>query len=199
MENKQNDVDQTDWLTRSMPQWCSTSAYYVRIGLGLFLALTVLNFMLSGCSVSAQTSNFWRPATQVLSSDQIKAIVADNSNVPISEVDQSWLSSMRVHQTDELILVDFHNPQLCGQAGCAYVGYLLDEEMQRLTRVLTTRLRPELPPGVNLFSIETEQAAQPPCLKINQVSDRQLLESTLCFNGTEYIRQSAIEKPIPGE
>jgi hypothetical protein len=200
MANKQRPSENNvDPPTRSMPQWFSTSAYYVRIGLGLFLALTALNFMFSGCSARAQMSNFWRPATQVLSSDQIKAIVADNSNVPISEVDQSWLNSMRVHQTGELILVDFHNPQLCGQAGCAYVGYLFDEELQRLTRVLTTRLRPELPPGVSLFTIETEQATQPPCLKINQVSDRQLLESTLCFNGTEYIRQSAIEKPIPGE
>jgi hypothetical protein len=119
MANKQRPSENNvDPPTRSMPQWFSTSAYYVRIGLGLFLALTALNFMFSGCSARAQMSNFWRPATQVLSSDQIKAIVADNSNVPISEVDQSWLNSMSFIILNFVVKQDVPTSAICLTRNC---------------------------------------------------------------------------------
>jgi hypothetical protein len=164
--------------------------------LGLFLAVSIaLSLLLSGCS--AQTSGFWSSATSLLKADQVRAIVADHSSLPFNQISDGWLKKVKAHKEGNLLLIDFNSDRLCGQGGCLYVGYLLDQESQKLSEVLSIRLNPQLLSGIPLFEIDTSQASKPPCLKIHQQKlPQKLMEYIFCFNKTEYVKQSTIAKPI---
>jgi hypothetical protein len=195
-QKKQSVNSELDPLTLPAPQWVTTIAYFLRFGLGLFLALSVaLSLLLSGCS--AQAAGFWSTALSLLNTDQVSAIIADNSSFSLSQIPNDWREKMKVHQEGNLFLIDFNSDRLCGQSGCLYVGYLFDEDSQQLSDVLSIRLNPQLPPRVSLFEIDSSQATEPPCLKIHQLeSPSKILQYTFCFNGTEYVKQSTIAKPI---
>jgi hypothetical protein len=185
-----------DPLALPAPQWVTTFAYFFRFGLGLFLALSVaLSLLLSGCN--AQAAGFWSSALSLLNMDQVSAIIADNSSFSLSEIPNDWREKVRAHQDGNLFLIDFNSDRLCGRGGCLYVGYLFNEDSQQLTNVLSLRLNPQLPPSVPLFEIDLSRATEPPCLKVHQLEiPSKLLQHTFCFNGTEYVKESTIAKPI---
>jgi hypothetical protein len=192
---EQNHSEFDPW-TLPAPRWVTTIAYFLRLGLGLFLAVSIaLSLLLSGCS--AQASGFWSNATSILDSDQVRAIVADHSSLPSHQISDGWLKKVKAHREGNLLLIDFNSDRLCGQGGCLYVGYLLDQNSQKLSEVLSIRLKPQLPSGISLFEIDPSQATEPPCLKIHQQElPQRLIEYTFCFNETEYVKQSTIAKPI---
>jgi len=179
------------------PQWATKIAYFSRLGLGVFLALSLaLTLLLSGCS--ARASGFWTPATGVLNTDQISTIIADHSSFSLSNIPDDWVKRMRVHQEGNFYLIDFNSQGLCGSGGCLYVGYVFDEDVQKLSLVLSARIRPELPPGVSFFEIDRSRDIEPPCLKVHELENySKLLRHTFCFNGTEYVKESTIAQPIP--
>jgi hypothetical protein len=174
------------------PQWVTRFAYFAKLGLGLFLALSLF---LSGCS--ARAAEFWTPALELLSVDQIKTIIADHTSFTLTHIPEEWVKRVRSHQSGNFYLIDFHSEGLCGSGGCLYVGYLLDENAQTLSHVLSLRVKPELPPGVPLFEIDSSREVEPPCLKVHELVSSQLLQSTFCFDGTEYVKESTIAQPMP--
>jgi hypothetical protein len=196
MEQNHPPDSESDPWTLPAPQWAATIAYFLRLGLGLFLAVSIaLSLLLSGCS--AQASGFWSSATSLLKADQVRAIVADHSSLPSNQIPDSWLKKVKAHKEGNLLLIDFNSDRLCGRGGCLYVGYLRDKDLQKLSEVLSIRLKPQLPSGISLFEIDSSQAAEPPCLKIHQQElPKRLMEYTFCFNETEYVKQSTIAKPI---
>jgi hypothetical protein len=196
MEQNHPPDSESDPWTLPAPQWAATIAYFLRLGLGLFLAVSVaLSLLLSGCSV--QASSFWSSATSVLESEQVRAIVTEHSSLSFNQISDDWLKKVKAHREGNLLLIDFNSDRLCGQGGCLYVGYLLDKDSQKLSEVLSIRLNPQIPSGISLFEIDASQAAEPPCLKIHQQElPQRLMEYTFCFNETEYVKQSTIAKPL---
>jgi hypothetical protein len=169
------------------PKWFHWGVYFFRIGLGLFLAL---NLLLSGCTVNA-SEKFWQPATILLTPDQLRVIIAEHSTFTIENVPSAWIDSAQIHQAGDLVLIDFNQSGLCGQAGCLYVGYVEDNISASLNLVFYGRFRPELPKDVMLFE-EMEQSLNGlPCLTAHQIDNRQLQAIALCFDGTEYVKQSS--------
>jgi hypothetical protein len=168
------------------PRWLNLAVYCFRLGLGVFLALSLL---LSGCAV--QAAEFWQPATAVLTPEQIKVIVAEHSSLTIDQVTPQWIDQTQVHLMGQLILMDFNTSGLCGSGGCLYVGYRLDQSSSSLKQVLYLRLHPQLPPGVSLFTSADESLEELPCLTVHQMQDDQVQEISFCFDGNQYVRQSS--------
>jgi len=179
------------------PQWITKLAYFSRLGLGLFLALSIaLSLLLSGCS--ARASEFWSPALGLLNADQISTIIADQSSFSLTNIPDGWVEKVKAHQEGNFYLVDFNSDLLCGSGGCLYVGYLFNEDAQKLSLVFYARIRPELPRGVTFFEIDRSRDVEPPCLKVHELENfKQLVLHTFCFNGTEYVNESTIAQTIP--
>jgi hypothetical protein len=169
------------------PVWVSMAVYFFRLGIGVFL---ILSLFLSGCSAHA-SEDFWQPATTVLTSEQIQVIIAEHSTFTIETVPSTWIDQARIHQAGVLLLIDFHQPGLCGRAGCLYVGYARNEATDSLNLVLYARLRTELPRDVMLFEAMEQSLNGLPCLTVHQIENRQLQAIALCFDGTEYVKQSS--------
>jgi len=186
-----------DPFDRPAPQWATKMFYLSRLGLGLFLALSLaLSLLLSGCG--ARASEFWSPALSMLNAEQISIMLADHSTFSLTNIPNGWVEKVKAHQEGNFYLIDFNSDRLCGRLGCLYVGYLFDEEDQQLSSVLNVYFRPELPRGVPLFEIDLSREVEPPCLKVHQLQNfKKLVLHTFCFNGTEYVKESTIAKPIP--
>jgi hypothetical protein len=177
------------------PRWLHLGVYFFRLGIGLFLALSLL---LSSCAVLA-SEDFWKPATSVLTPEQVRVIIAEESIYTIDTVPEDWIEQARAHQAGNLTLINFDESDLCGHAGCLYVGYTQDETSASLKQVLYLRLNPALPPGVPLFE-EAEQSFNGlPCLTVHQLEQNRLLAIGFCFNGMRYQEQSSVEIPNPSE
>jgi hypothetical protein len=170
------------------PQWLSLSAYFFRLGLGLFL---ILSLLLSSCVARAENA-FWQPATSLLTPDQIKVIIEEHSSLHLNQVTPAWVEQTRVHGMGNLILVDFNTSALCGSGGCLYVGYRLDEATASLQQVLYLRLRTQLPPGFPLFQPMEESLNGLPCFTVHQMRQDQVEAIALCFDGTQYVKQSTV-------
>jgi hypothetical protein len=170
------------------PVWVSMAVYFFRLGIGVFLALSLL---LSGCAVNA-AEDFWQPATTVLTPDQLRVIIAEHSTFTINSVPPTWIEQAQVHMTGNLMLINFNQSGLCGQAGCLYVGYVQDDASTSLNLVLYGRFRTDLPRGVPLFE-EMEQSLNGlPCLTAHQIENQQLQAIAFCFDGTQYQQQSSV-------
>jgi hypothetical protein len=181
-----------DPLSLPAPQWATKFAYFSRQGLGLFLALSLaLSLLLSGCG--ARASEFWTPALGVLNAEQISTMIADYSSFSLTNIPDGWVDKVKAHQEGNFYLIDFNSDRLCGRLGCLYVGYLFNEEDQKLSSVLNIYFRPELLRGVPLFEIDWSRDVEPPCLKVHQFQNfKKLVLHTFCFNGTEYVKESTI-------
>jgi hypothetical protein len=186
-----------DPLALPAPIWLTKFIYFFRTGLGLFILLAlILNLLLSGCG--ARSSEFWTPALSLLNAEQISTMIADHSTFSLTNIPDGWVEKVRAHQEENFYLIDFNSDRLCGNGGCLYVGYLFDEDVQKLSLVLSMRVRSELPRGVPFFEIDSSRDVQPPCLKVHEMKNfKQLFQHTFCFNGTEYVKESTIAKPIP--
>jgi hypothetical protein len=179
------------------PQWVTKMFYFSRLGLGLFLALSLaLSLLLSGCG--ARAAEFWSPALGLLNAEQISTMIADHSSSSLTNIPDGWVEKVKAHQEGNFYLIDFNSDRLCGRLGCLYVGYLFNEEEQKLSSVLNIYFHPELPRGVPLFEIDMSRDVQPPCLEVHQFQNfNKLVLHTFCFNGTEYVKESTIAQPIP--
>jgi hypothetical protein len=180
------------------PIWMSKGVYFFRIGIAVFLALSLL---LTGCQVRANESSIWNPATDQLKPEQITIIISENSSFTTSNVPADWIEKMQIYQIDELLIVNFNQPGLCSpnNVRCAYVGYVQEPQSQSLKQVFSLHLDPNLPPNTQLFEPAGMENQGLPCFKVNQVGEQEILQSVLCFNGTVYVEQSKTAKPLKQE
>jgi hypothetical protein len=128
----------------------------------------------------------WRRANQVLSTELQQQILKENLQ-PGTQIDVGQMKVLAVKQASQtLYLVDMRvttkepNP-LCGAENCLFLGYLPSRQ-----RVLHLYLNPKLPPKVTLIQPIPEAREHLPCLLINQLEQRKIHVSKLCFNGTVY-------------
>jgi hypothetical protein len=132
-----------------------------------------------------QAQSNWQPANQVLSIYFQQQILKENLQPGTTiEIDQ-----MKVMTVGRLQLIDtrIENPAktananpLCGEESCLFLGYSNHQ------RVLNIYLNPNLPPKISLIQPIDEQRENLPCLLINQLEQKKIQASKLCFNGTAY-------------
>jgi hypothetical protein len=174
------------------PLWMSKGVYFFRIGIAVFLALSLF---LTGCQVQP---SIWQPATDQLTSEQITAIASENSSFTASNVPADWIAKMQIYQLEDLLIVNFNQPGLCSpnNVRCTYVGYVRETQPQSLKQVFSLQINPNLPPNTRLFEPAEMESNGLPCFKVNQVGNQEIIQSVLCFNGTAYVVQSKTAKPL---
>jgi hypothetical protein len=168
------------------PLWFSRSAFYFRIGLALFLALSCL-LGLGGCT---QGANGWKQATQIFSVDQVRTLLIENSTVMQPTNEQVAL--VRVMLLDSVAAVDFHQPELCGNRGCLYGLY----HRETFAPLLQTYLQPALPPNVPLFEADGQSSNGFPCLHIHQIDGGTLKRSLLCVVDDRYRVTNQVDRAV---
>ena len=172
------------------PRWLKRLSKWFRVGLGLFILLSVL---LSAIGCSRSTSGVpWQQATAVTPSAVIERAIAQNTTLrgeqaaKVAETMQAW--EVR-GKSDRLVVFNFNSPELCGALGCLYTGMWLREN-QPAAQVLSMYLNPNLPEGRSLFEVLGSQGGDRnknlPCLKVMQVEQTRLRQINLCFNGRQY-------------
>jgi hypothetical protein len=133
-----------------------------------------------------QAQTRWQFVREVLPSDFQQQISKENIQ-PNTQVD---VSQMQVLKVGQLYLIDTRlrrttkelqpNP-LCGAENCLFLGYTVQKR-----RVLNIYLNPKLPAKVPLIQPIDERRDGFPCLLINQLEQRKIRKSKLCFTGNSY-------------
>lgn len=180
-------------------RWTLHFANWMRVGVALFLVLSVL-LGLGGCGANASAS--WQPASRVLPQRVLEQAIKDNATVEPAEAkalfDQALAWSVPGGQ-QRLVLINYNTPLLCGVGGCLYTGLIQDQsDKEKWKDVLSMRIKPEVPKGVRLVEGAkfSENYSFAPCLKVNQVEVAMLRTNTLCLQGDSYKMAASKLTPI---
>ena len=153
---------------------------------GLSVAVVVVY---AKTSSTAQTS--WQLAGEIAPPELLKQIGEDHLSSP-EPVNLSHMRVLKVHkprQSGPLYLVDTRLAEsdqqpLCGQAGCAFLGYIPGQASYQT--VFNTYLDPHLPPDTDLLSVTDTLQSGLPTLTLHQLEGQQLQRFTVAFDGTHY-------------
>lgn len=174
----------------SPPLWLKHFARWFRVGLGLFILLSVL---LGTIGCSSATGIPWQRATAVVPEAVIEQIIAQNSTLTeerAAEVTQTMQAWEVKGNQGRLVVFNFNTPDLCGALGCLYTGAWLRDD-QPAVQVFSMYLNPNLPRDRSLFEVlndngTSQEQAILPCLKVMQVEQERLRQTNLCFDGQQY-------------
>ncbi|OKH33151.1 hypothetical protein NIES2119_24125 [[Phormidium ambiguum] IAM M-71] len=176
---------------RKPPVWLNRSAYWFRIGLILFSVITLL-LGTTACTSNSSAKTIlssWQPATKLTPRETLVQIVQSHSN--LTEL-QSAIDQMKVWQVKGregvLNIYDFHQPNICGQIGCLYVGYFIPFAQTQVSKeVFAAYLNPNLPPEIPLFQAEAESTYNGmPCLVATQQSSNNQTQLKFCYERLTY-------------
>ncbi len=169
------------------PLWLSKAAYFFRLGITIFLAISC--FFLWSCS--ATEGMFWRNATQVFSRQQVEELLVTNST--LIQPSEEQIDRVRAVTIEDVVVVDFNQPELCGTAGCLYAIY----DKSGSNAFLKTYLQPNLPPNVPLIAAAGQSLNDHPCLQIHQVeSETAVKQFLLCDTGGHYSVTNQIDRVL---
>ena len=136
------------------------------ISMGIF---SVLSILLSSCSI---------PIDKQIHHKIAQIAFAENTTI----IDQEIVVAKINHN---LLLVDYHNDDLCGFFGCLFSIY--DQKDSYYQLLWSGYLRPHLPPHQSLFVVSDSDDSNPyPCLDFNQVETSTYKQLTYCFDGDQY-------------
>jgi hypothetical protein len=133
-----------------------------------------------------QAQTRWQLVAEVLPIDFQHQILKENLQ-PNTQID---VGQMQVLRAGQLYLIDTRFRQtakesqphpLCGAENCLFLGYNLKRQ-----RVLNVYLNPKLPPKVPLIQLIDTRREELPCLLVNQIEQRKIRKSKLCFTGNTY-------------
>ncbi|NER29860.1 MAG: hypothetical protein F6J89_20130 [Symploca sp. SIO1C4] len=150
----------------------------------LFLVIATLSCLLSLLSKPASTTD-WLPAKQAVNNQGLLQNILNENSDAFDEKLPLTIEDILVLKTRILDIFDFNNQALCGQAGCLYTVYTREGK-----QVLSLLLNPDLPEGVELFTVTDIKRNGLPCLIANQrTTDNHILRSLYCYeNGTSFIQ-----------
>ncbi|MBW4604357.1 MAG: hypothetical protein KME29_33510 [Calothrix sp. FI2-JRJ7] len=162
---------------------------YFHLSLGIFLLITVL--FLNGCSntnadeVKIRWSNFNKVPASLM-----QLAIADNTSLSSTAKTSIKVADVGLKNKDNrLYLFNYNDFRLCGRLGCLYTGYV-NKGKNQFTRVINLYLQPNVAPGENLISINSNNfgsTSNLPCLDIQQLNDnRNLQKITYCDEGGYY-------------
>lgn len=173
------------------PKWLRRLAHRFRIGFALAVLLS-LALGTTGCSAQASAGD-WRPVSQVLPGPVIAELVETETSVTGADAEalvENMVAWSIPGDEGRLVLVDYRSDLLCGAAGCLYSGLWLDgHELQGEGIVFSAYLRQELPPATPLIQVvnENDGVSRPlPCLSVNQLEGKQVVERIACMRGSRY-------------
>ncbi len=162
--------------------------HFMRLGIGIFLLLTVLCSLLSGCSNS--NSSNWKDANSYFSKSQLETIVTTSVDDSLDDKAISKIAkkaeAFQIAEEPQTTLVDLNSNELQGSLGKLYRVYITDEETEELTPVFSRYLDPRLPKDEKLFKVLEAEQNGLPCLRINQVEGENIRRSRTCFDGVEF-------------
>ncbi len=171
-----------------LPDWMGRILRFVYLGAGLFLLASSLTLFGCASAGASQDSVVWQSATQVVTAERAKEIIAANSSALSTAEQESLLQSMQIAELREgLRLVDFNNSILTGRLGSLYVIYERDGD-----RIFNRYLNQQLPEGVPVIQLADRDSGGYPCLLINDVSqgagadDIGIAQTTLCYDGVTW-------------
>ncbi len=136
----------------------------------------------------------WQPASSIAPPELMAQVIQENIN-PEIQVNAAQMRVWKIQlpgQSTPLYLIDSRiansagspqNNPLCGALGCAFWGYVQEENYRR---VFASYLDPRLPPDIPLIEPTNIIQNGLPNLKINQLQNHQIQQLTLSFNGQFY-------------
>lgn len=160
---------------------------YFHLALGFSLLITSL--FLSGCSNdnSLGTSLNWQNANAVPKSLLLSA-TTQNTTLPSTQIDSIKVAVIPTRRKNHLYIFNFNSPNLCGELGCLYAGYL--NNAQGSKQVFKLYLQPNVLPGKHLITLMNDNSKNSlglPCLNAQQVLNNTTLQMlTYCFDGNDY-------------
>ncbi|MBD1853417.1 hypothetical protein H6F87_26245 [Cyanobacteria bacterium FACHB-502] len=169
------------------PLWLSKAAYFFRLGITIFLAITC--FFLWSCSATGGMT--WRDATQVFSREQVGALLIENST--LTQPNDEQIDRVRAVAIEDVVVLNFNQLELCGTGGCLYAIY----DKSGSNAFLKTYLQPNLPPNIPLIAAAGQSLNNHPCLQIHQVeSETAVKQFLLCNTGGHYSVTNQIERVL---
>ena len=129
-----------------------------------------------------EPSQSWQPLSALVTPAQLTEIVAE-STVP--GTDREGIAASAVgYQQNDLLLVDFNTPDLCGMGGCALAGYRPSTGEQVLA-VYVERTSTDDP----IVEVVDEAGFELPCLLVPPSQEDSIFQETakdtLCYqNGS---------------
>ncbi|HEY9690638.1 MAG TPA: hypothetical protein V6D15_00360 [Oculatellaceae cyanobacterium] len=152
-------------------------------------------FCLVLVNVRSPVSNVWSVATSAPTSVLNTAV--QQNYLHFSKDQPLDINKMKVlkitGEAEPIYLFNLNNNQLCGQAGCLYVGYSLSGK-----RVINLVLNTFLPSDTNLISVTKELINDYPCLEILQPIHKinNLQKSSYCYTGNSFTQINSSIKLI---
>lgn len=176
-------------LSRNPPAWLNRSAYWFRIGLILF-SVIILLLGTTACSSSSSaetTLSSWHNAAELTPTETLVQIVQSHSSFADLQTAITKTKVWQVKGTEGVLnIYDFRQPNLCGQLGCLYVGYLIPFDKTQVSKeVFTAYLNPNLPPKIPLFQAESTYNGMP-CLVVTQQSSHSQTLLKFCYEHLIY-------------
>ena len=128
----------------------------------------------------AMTNNqTWQPLVELVTSEKLSEIVAE-STAP--SADREAIAQLALgYKQNDLLLVDFNTPTLCGVGGCALAGYQISTGA-RVLAVYMERTNADEP----LVEVIDQPGSDLPCLLVPTVPDDNSIfqetdEDMLCY------------------
>lgn len=156
----------------------------------IILVIVFLTLLVGLCFLKAnppkQTAS-WAGANQVVPERVLAVAIRQNYNKSKSEkpLDKNQIKALKVPSRggDNLYVIDFNTPLLCGAGGCLYAVYTQQGKL-----VMSLLLNPNLPKETSLFSLSEETRNEFPCLMIAQPTGEEYTVSRgrYCYEGAGF-------------
>jgi hypothetical protein len=159
--------------------------FYLALGFSLLIA----SLFLSGCSNdnSLGTSLNWQNANAVPKSLLLSA-TTQNTTLPSTQISGIKVAVIPTRGKNHLYIFNFNSPNLCGELGCLYAGYLSNAQGSK--QVFNLYLQPNVLPGKHLITLmkdNLKNSSGLPCLDVQQVINNTTLQKLIyCFDGNDY-------------
>ncbi len=154
-----------------------------RLLISLVIAIAGLGLTIGFVSYRAvavtANNQVWQPLSEIVTPEKLSEIVAENT-APSADQDAIAQSALGYEQND-LLLVDFNTPTLCGAGGCALAGYQTSTE-ERVLTVYVERISADAP----IVEVIDQPGFELPCLLVPPAPDDNSIfqetgKDTLCY------------------
>ena len=146
----------------------------------------VIGFLSYRAIAMNEPSQSWQPLSALVTPAQLTEIVAD-STAPGADRDGIAASAIGYQQND-LLLVDFNTPDLCGIGGCALAGYRPSTGEQVLS-VYVERTSPDEP----IVEVVDQEGLELPCMLVPPSQEDSIFQETekdtLCYQDGSWSSQ----------
>lgn len=165
-------------LNHTPPRFVSYAFYWFRVGLGIFLLLSLI-LSLTGCA------SLWQSTNDSIPQPLLERAITENTQLPVEEAKKS-LTARRIAGRDGSLLLFFYNhPGTCGRLGCLFTAYW--QHGDTVQRVLSGYFDNNQPAGSQTIQVvepQTDANSALPCLQINQPlqKNEQLRKLTYCLS-----------------